>query len=149
MSVISQSPFERIVYVPTAKEVERKLSAASQLWKKVEESADLDERLDLTPLGNLLLAHPFCYFSWVAFDAGNNSVGVWSFLGALIELLDDDDLPPCLAPLQHDRNLLLTPRELCALISCGSDEHPEDDKMYLSRLVNWWKLRTHISRCYL
>ena len=124
-----------MIYIPIAK-FRTKLSAAPTLERRGIRT-DLDERLDFTPLRDLLLAHPFCYFSWVALDAGNNSVGVRSLLGALIELLDDDDLLPRLAPLQHDRDLSLSSRELCALISCGSDEHSNDDKMHLSGLVDW------------
>ena len=78
------------------------------------EIADPDERLNLTPLGDLLLAHPFSYFSWVALDAGDNSVRVRPLFRALIELLDDDDLLPRLASLQHDRDLLLLFQELRA-----------------------------------
>ena len=54
--------------------------------------AYLDERLDLTPLRKLLSTHPFCDFQWVSLDTGDDGVGVGSFLGTLIVLLDHDDL---------------------------------------------------------
>lgn len=116
------------------------------LLEQKRRSADPDERLNLTPLGDLLLAHPFRYFSWVALDAGDNSVRVRPLFRTLIELLDDDDLLPRLASLQHDRNLLLLFQELCALISCDSEGRSEDDEMHLSGLVDWWKLRIDINK---
>ena len=52
----------------------------------------LDEGLDLAPPRNLLRAHALRYLERVTLDAGNDCVGVWPLLGALIELFDDDDL---------------------------------------------------------
>jgi len=58
---------------------------------------NFDERLDLGSLGDLLLSHRFGDFQWVPLDTSNNGVGVWSLLGTLISLLDDNDLLPCLS----------------------------------------------------
>ena len=66
----------------------------------------LDERLDLASPCNLLLTHPPRHFSGVAFDAGNDGVGVWSLLGTVIELLDDNDLFAGLATLEADGDLI-------------------------------------------
>ena len=67
--------------------------------------AYLDEGLDLAPLGELLRTHALGHLEGVALDAGDDGVGVWPLLGALIELLDDDDLLPRLAALENDRDL--------------------------------------------
>ena len=66
---------------------------------------DLDEGLDLAALGQLLRTHTLRYLEGVTLDAGNDSMGVGALLGALVELLDDDDLVSCLAALEDDRNL--------------------------------------------
>ena len=65
----------------------------------------LDERLDLAPLGKLLCAHTLRYLEGVTLDAGDDGVGVWPLLSALIKLLDDDDLVARLTALEDDRNL--------------------------------------------
>ena len=67
---------------------------------------NLDERLDLAPLRNLLRTHTLRYLEGVTLDAGNDSMGVWPFLGALVELLDDDHLLPRLAALEDDCDLV-------------------------------------------
>ena len=70
------------------------------IWK-----AHLDERLDLAPLRQLLRTHTLGDLQWVALNTGNNGMGVGALLGALIELLDHDDLLARLAAGQHDGDL--------------------------------------------
>ena len=70
-----------------------------------ERKTHLDEGLDLAALGELLRTHALGHLEGVALDAGDDGVGVWPLLGALIELLDNDDLPPRLAALEDDRDL--------------------------------------------
>lgn len=71
----------------------------------MESKTDLDKGLySASPL-HLLGAHATGDFARVTLDASNDRVGIGTFLGALIELLDDDDLPACLAALQDDGNL--------------------------------------------
>ena len=65
----------------------------------------LDERLDLAPLRELLRTHALGDLQWVALDASNDSVGVGALLGALIELLDDNDLLARLTAGQNDGDL--------------------------------------------
>jgi hypothetical protein len=45
---------------------------------------DLDERLDLGALGNLLLTHGTGDLQWVALDTSNNGVTVGSVLGTFV-----------------------------------------------------------------
>jgi hypothetical protein len=59
----------------------------------------LDKGLNLVSCSQLLLTHTFRHFSWVAFDACNDGVGIWSLFCALIQLSDDNDLLSCLATL--------------------------------------------------
>ena len=66
----------------------------------------LDERLDLAPLRNLLRTHTLRYLERVTLDAGNDGMGVWPLLGALVELLDDDHLLSRLAALEDDCDLV-------------------------------------------
>ena len=68
-------------------------------------STYLDERLDLAALRNLLRTHTLRYLERVTLDAGNDRMGVGPLLGALVELLDDDDLVARLTALEDDRNL--------------------------------------------
>ena len=65
----------------------------------------LDERLDLAALRDLLRTHALRYLEGVTLDAGNDRMGVGPLLGALVELLDDDDLVARLTALEDDRNL--------------------------------------------
>jgi hypothetical protein len=53
---------------------------------------DLDERLDLGALGNLLGPHALGHLLRVSLDTSGNNVGESLLLGAVIELLDDDNL---------------------------------------------------------
>lgn len=53
---------------------------------------DLDERLDLGALGNLLGPHALGHLLGVSLDTGGNDVRERLFLGTVIELLDDDNL---------------------------------------------------------
>lgn len=53
---------------------------------------DLDERLDLGSLGDLLGAHALGHLLGVSLNAGGNDEGERVLLGAVIELLDDDNL---------------------------------------------------------
>ena len=66
---------------------------------------NLDERLDLAPLRDLLRTHTLRYLEGVTLDADNDGMGVWPLLGALVELLDDDDLLAGLAALEDDGDL--------------------------------------------
>lgn len=68
-------------------------------------STNLDEGLDLAPLGDLLCTHTLGHLERVTLDAGNDSMGVRPLLGTLVELLDDNDLPPRLAALEDDGDL--------------------------------------------
>jgi hypothetical protein len=72
---------------------------------------DLDERLDLVPPGEFLAAHSLGDFPGVPLDASDDGVGVWSLLGALIELLDHDGLLACMSSLREDGNLSRNPSE--------------------------------------
>ena len=65
----------------------------------------LDEWLDLAPALQLLSTHASRYFPWVAFDPGDNGMWVWSLFGALIQLLNYDDLFAGMAALQGDCDL--------------------------------------------
>lgn len=53
---------------------------------------DLDERLDLGALGNLLGPHALGHLLGVSLDTGGNDVRERLLLGTVIELLDDDNL---------------------------------------------------------
>ena len=75
------------------------------LWAPPGEKTHLDEGLDLAALGELLRTHALGHLEGVALDAGDDGVGVWPLLGALVELLDDDDLVSRLAALEDDRDL--------------------------------------------
>ena len=72
---------------------------------RLDTQTHLDERLDLAPGSQLLLAHALGHFSRVALDSGNNGVGEGMFGGALIQLLDDDDLFAGLTALENDGDL--------------------------------------------
>ena len=76
--------------------------------KRAIQYAHLDERLDLAPLRKLLSTHTLGDLQWVTLDASNDGVGEGPFLGALIELLDHDDLLACLTAGEHDGNLYTT-----------------------------------------
>ena len=65
----------------------------------------LDERLYFAPLRKLLRTHPLGHLQGVPLDSSNNSMRVWSVLGTLVQLLDDDDLLPCLTTCENDRDL--------------------------------------------
>jgi hypothetical protein len=65
----------------------------------------LNERLNTVSPLQFLGAHSPRNFSRVAFDAGNDGMGVWSLLGSFIELFNNDDLLACLAALQDDGDL--------------------------------------------
>lgn len=67
----------------------------------------LNKRLDLAPVCQLFLTHTPRYFPGVPLDASDNSMRVWSLLGALIQLFDNDDLLAGLTALEHDCNLSL------------------------------------------
>ena len=70
----------------------------------------LNERLDLTPLGQLLRSHSFGHLQGVTLDTSDDGVGEGSLLGSLIILLDNDDLPSGLASLEDNSNLRDTVR---------------------------------------
>ena len=65
----------------------------------------LNERLDLTPLGQLLRSHSFGHLQGVTLDTSDDGVGEGSLLGSLIILLDNDDLPSGLASLEDNSDL--------------------------------------------
>jgi hypothetical protein len=64
-----------------------------------------DERLDLAPALQLLRTHASCHFSWVSLDPGDDSMGVRPLLGALVQLLNNDDFFAGVAALQGDGDL--------------------------------------------
>ena len=66
----------------------------------------LNERLNLAALRNLLRTHALRYLERVTLDAGNDGMGVWPLLGALVELPEDDDLLPRLTALEDDSDLV-------------------------------------------
>jgi hypothetical protein len=70
--------------------------------------AHLDERLDLAAACEFLGSHALGDLQRVALDAGDDGVGVGALLGALIKLLDDNDLVACLTALENDGNLIST-----------------------------------------
>lgn len=72
---------------------------------RLDSQTHLDEGLDLAPGGQLLLSHALGHFSRVALDSGNDGVGEWVFWGALIQLLDDDNLFAGLTALEDDCDL--------------------------------------------
>jgi hypothetical protein len=76
----------------------------------------LDERLDLTTALQLLCTHTFRHFPWVTLDACDNGMRVRSFLGALVQLFNYDDLFARLAALQGDCNLEKL-RDQCLTVS--------------------------------
>ena len=78
----------------------------------------LDEWLDLAPALQLLSTHTSRYFPWVAFDPGDNGMWVWSLFGALIQLLNYDNLFASMAALQGD----------CDFSQLIYFDHPEGDK---------------------
>ena len=65
----------------------------------------LDKWLDFVPLCHCLLPHSLGHFSGVSLDARDNGMRVWSLLGSLIKLLDDNHLFPSLSPLENDSDL--------------------------------------------
>jgi hypothetical protein len=73
----------------------------------------LDERLDFTSPREFLGSHAFSHLPGVAFDASNDSMGVWALLSTIIELLYDDDLLASLATLENDGNLVSLHRSYC------------------------------------
>ena len=65
----------------------------------------LNKWLDFAPTEQLLSSHAFGHFPWVALDTGDYSMRIWSVLGALVQLFENDDLLAGLAALQDDCNL--------------------------------------------
>ena len=68
-------------------------------------STHLDEGLDFAPESQLLLAHASRHFSGVTLDSGNDGVGEGPAVGALIHLLDDNNLFAGLTALEDDCDL--------------------------------------------
>jgi hypothetical protein len=101
----------------------------------------LDERFDFTPPRKLLRTHSLGHFPRIALDSSNNGVRIWALLGPIVDLLDDDDLPACLATLEDDCNL----RE--PKVKEWSMDEKED--RHLSWLVNFDKIRSgnHENMC--
>lgn len=52
-------------------------SVFTKLQNGAIEGTHFDERLDLGPLGDPLLAEPFVDFQWVSVDASDDGVAVW------------------------------------------------------------------------
>jgi hypothetical protein len=65
----------------------------------------LDERFDFTPPRKLLRTHSFGHFPRITLDSSNNGVRIWALLGTIVDLLDDDDFPACLAALEDNSDL--------------------------------------------
>ena len=65
----------------------------------------LDEGLDLAPARDALGAHALVDLERVALNAGNDGVGVRALLGAVVVLLDDDNLLTGLATSKNDGDL--------------------------------------------
>jgi hypothetical protein len=65
----------------------------------------LDEGFDFTPPRKLLRPHSLGHLPGIALDSGNDGMRIWAFLGAIIDLLYDDDLLACLAALEDDSDL--------------------------------------------
>lgn len=63
---------------------------------------DLDERLDLGTLGDLVLAHAAGNLRRVTLNTSDNGVRERVGLGALVGRLDDDDLLACIAATGDD-----------------------------------------------
>jgi hypothetical protein len=94
----------------------------------------LDERFDFTPPRKLRRTHSLGHFPRIALDSNNNGVRIRALLGTIVDLLDDDDLPACLAALEDDG-------DLCApKVKEWSVDEKED--RYLSWLVNFDKIRS-------
>jgi hypothetical protein len=72
----------------------------------------LDERLNLVSPCQSLCAHALRHLSRVALDTSDDRVRVGALLGALIVLLDDDDLFAGLAALEGDG-------DFSGLVDCG------------------------------
>ena len=65
----------------------------------------LDERFDLTPSLKLLGPHALRHLPRVALDTSNDGMRIWALLGAIVELLYDDDLLASVATLEGYRDL--------------------------------------------
>lgn len=78
-------------------------------------STHLDERLDFAPESQLLLAHAPRHFSGVTLNSGNDGVGERPAVGALIHLLDDNDLFAGLTALEDDCDLSTAQRLVGAI----------------------------------
>lgn len=61
-------------------------------WQQVVVVDDLDERLDLGSLGNLLSTLSLGDLQWVSFNTGNQSMTEWVRLGTFVMWLDDHNL---------------------------------------------------------
>jgi hypothetical protein len=94
----------------------------------------LDERLDLATALQLLCTHAFRHFPWVALDACDNGMRVRSLLGALVQLLNYDDLFARLAALQGDCDLEKL-RDQCLAVSFNGLNHFSGLE-YLKRKIN-------------
>ena len=66
---------------------------------------ELEERLDLRSLGNLLLRHGLGDLARVAVDAGDDAVAKFSVIVAVVESLDDHALAPGVTARENDNNL--------------------------------------------
>ena len=71
-------------------------------WKQVVVVDDLDEWLDSSPLGNLLLVVLPSNLQWVSLDTSNQSVWEAVVLGALIVWLHNDHLLTCITSTDND-----------------------------------------------
>jgi len=66
---------------------------------------DLQERLDLAPLCELLGSHPLCDFTRVAVYTSDDSMGVWAGLGTLVRSLEDHGFAAGVASREDDADL--------------------------------------------
>ena len=65
----------------------------------------LNERLDARTLGDLLLGHGFRNLKGISVNTGENGMGVFALLSALVKVLDNDGFSSGISALQHDNDL--------------------------------------------
>lgn len=68
----------------------------------------LNEWLHFAPLSESFAPHTLRHLSRIPFDSSDNGVGVGALLGALIQLLNDDNLLSRLTSLEDDGDLCKT-----------------------------------------
>jgi len=66
---------------------------------------NLDERLDLAPLGLLLLSHSLCDLLRVSLDSYHEGMSVRPVTGSLVLVLDDHGFSASISAIQDQDNL--------------------------------------------